>query len=153
MIYIKTNEGKCVLRPLLADHLLLVAPPGGLEPADSHANTIQNSSLPTNTTKQCSHNNHLSDILTFGLWMRKQGFRESTCRGAVSALKTVNVRTNIMNTEDVKAYLANAKFSEAMKQRISYDLVRFYKWKAGADPARMRTPRFIQLSRGVSHDA
>ena len=62
-----------------------MAPPAGLEPAF-----------------YSGKHQHLSDILSFGLWMRKEGFREATCRSAIQVLKTVNRRTDITNTEEVK---------------------------------------------------
>jgi integrase len=34
-----------------------------------------------------------------------------------------------MNPDEVKGYLAKATFSESRKQRISWDLFRFYRWK------------------------
>jgi integrase len=89
-----------------------LAPPAGLEPVDF-------------TVKE----QHLADILNFGLWMRKKGFREATCRSAVQVLKTVNNRANIMSTEEVKNYLAKTKCTEGRKERVCYDLARFYAWK------------------------
>ena len=61
--------------------------------------------------------------------MRKQGFRESTCRYAVQVLNSVNRHASLLDPETVKEYLAKATFSEARKERVSHDLARFYKWK------------------------
>jgi integrase len=101
-----------------------LAPPAGLEPRLYGGNY-----------------QHLSDILSFGLWMRKEGFREATCRSAIQVLKTVNRRTEIMNTEEVKSYLAKAKCSEGRKERVCYDLPRFYAWKG----IKFEKPRYRKI--------
>ena len=61
--------------------------------------------------------------------MRKQGYRESTCRYAVQVLNHVNRHAPLTNPDAVKAYLANATCSEGRKERISWDLLRYYNWK------------------------
>jgi len=48
----------------------------------------------------------LGEIVAFALWMQKQGYRESTIRSSVSALKSVARNANLLNPDDVKGYLA-----------------------------------------------
>jgi len=58
--------------------------------------------------------------------MSKQGYRESTIRSAVSALKAIAKRTDLFDSEAVKAYLANAKLTDGRKEIIVTYLARFY---------------------------
>jgi integrase len=96
-----------------------LAPPAGLEPI-----------VFTHKTQRNQHyDQNLSQIISFALYMRKQGFRESTCRSAVEVLKTINKRADINNVEEIKDYLARVKCSEGRKERVCYDLARYYAWK------------------------
>ena len=61
--------------------------------------------------------------------MRKEGYRESTIRPCIRALRAIGKRTNLLNPEAVKSYLASADFSENRKEKLTHDLSRFYKWK------------------------
>jgi integrase len=61
--------------------------------------------------------------------MRKQGYRESTIRPCVRALKAIAKRTNLLNSESVKTYLASAVLSENRKAKLTDDLARFYRYK------------------------
>jgi integrase len=67
------------------------------------------------------------EILSFGLWERKQGYREWTVRASVQALKALARRVNLFEPETVKEYLAFAKISESRKAKLSADLQRFYR--------------------------
>ena len=49
----------------------------------------------------------LGEILSFGLWMSKQGYRESTVQPCARALKAIAKRTNLLNPESVKTYLSS----------------------------------------------
>jgi integrase len=61
--------------------------------------------------------------------MQKQGYRESTIRSSVSALKSIARNANLLNPEGVKGYLARAEFSESRKEKLTWDLARFYNYK------------------------
>jgi integrase len=61
--------------------------------------------------------------------MRKQGYRESTIRPCVRALKAIAKRTNLLNSESVKTYLASAVLSDNRKEKLTDDLARFYRYK------------------------
>ena len=76
-----------------------------------------------NQSRQCMQNQTLSpeqrpdtqtvpEIISFGFWMRKQGFKDSSIRSAIAALKAVARKVDIFSTEAVKSYLANANLSE-----------------------------------------
>jgi hypothetical protein len=68
----------------------------------------------------------LSQILQFAFWMRKAGYRDSTVQTCVRALKGLARRTNLLDTESVKSYLANAELSENHKTKLLEDVSRFY---------------------------
>jgi len=68
----------------------------------------------------------LSQILQFAFWMRKSGYRNSTVQTCVQALKGLARRTNLLDTESVKSYLANAELSENRKTKLLEDVPRFY---------------------------
>lgn len=57
------------------------------------------------------------------------GYRESTIRPCIRALRAIAKRTNLLNPESVKTYLASAELSENRKEKLTHDLSRFYKWK------------------------
>jgi len=51
----------------------------------------------------------IGEIISFGLWMRKEGYRESTIQPCIRALKAIAKRTDLMDTESAKAYLGSAQ--------------------------------------------
>jgi integrase len=71
----------------------------------------------------------LGEILSFGLWMRKQGCRESTIQPCVRGLRAIAKRANLLNPESVKTYLASAPLSENRKEKLTDDLARFYRYR------------------------
>jgi integrase len=71
----------------------------------------------------------LGDIVSYGLWMRRQGYRETTIHFSVKSLIWVAKRTQLLEPEAVKAYLASAKTSESRKRKLVEDLARFYRYK------------------------
>jgi len=58
--------------------------------------------------------------------MRKTGYRNSTTQTCVRALKGLARRTNLLDPESVKSYLANAELSENRKTKLLEDVSRFY---------------------------
>ena len=70
--------------------------------------------------------NVLSQILQLAFWMRKTGYRNSTTQTCVRALKGLARRTNLLEPESVKSYLANAELSENRKTKLLEDVSRFY---------------------------
>jgi integrase len=72
----------------------------------------------------------MNDIIGYGLWMRKEGYRESTCYFSVRALKRLDRQVSILEPEAVKRLLANSEWSEGGKERIAEDLDRFYRYKS-----------------------
>ena len=71
----------------------------------------------------------VGEIVSFALWMRKQGYKDSTVRGCVRVLKSVARRADLPVPESTKCYLAGAKVSEARKALIVQHLARFYTYK------------------------
>jgi len=76
-----------------------------------------------------SFNQALSDLVAFGLWMQRSGYRPSTVMSCIKALKAVARRSCIFDPESVKAYLVSAEMSESRKQTVVDHLVRYYRWK------------------------
>ena len=62
--------------------------------------------------------------------MKKQGYRESTILNTVSSLKPIARRTNLLDPEQAKHYLAKATLSENRKDKLTQDLARFYRYKS-----------------------
>jgi integrase len=58
--------------------------------------------------------------------MRKTDYRNSTVQTCVRALKALARRTNLLDPESVKSYLANAKLSENRKTKLLEDVSRSY---------------------------
>jgi integrase len=71
----------------------------------------------------------LSEIINFGLWMQKQGYRQSTVRYCIQALKSIARRSSLLRPESAKSYLATAEISESHKAKLTEDLARFYAYK------------------------
>jgi hypothetical protein len=69
------------------------------------------------------------EVISFGLWMQKQGYRKSTVHYCIQALKSVARNANIMEPESAKEYLATAELSESRKAKLVEDLARFYNYK------------------------
>jgi integrase len=70
-----------------------------------------------------------SELAAFGLWMQKQGYRYSTVLNCIKSLRAIARRTNLLNPEQVKTYLATSPVSENRKDKLTQDLARFYKYK------------------------
>jgi len=71
---------------------------------------------------------HRGEIAGFALWLAKGGYKESTIRSAVGALKAIAKRTDLLEPEDVKGYLARAKLTDGRKETIVTYLARFYEF-------------------------
>jgi integrase len=71
----------------------------------------------------------LSELVSFGLWLQKQGYRNSTVQSNVKALKALAKRTDLLDSESVKEHLALAQLSEGRKQILAQYLERFYRFK------------------------
>ena len=61
--------------------------------------------------------------------MQREGYRHAICYSTVRALRRVARRTDILDAEAVKAFLANVSWTESGKERVVNDLVRFYAWR------------------------
>ncbi len=70
-----------------------------------------------------------SEIATFAFYLKKNGYRDSTIRGTVHALKALAHHVNLLDPEAVKAYLTRVECSINRKAKICEDLDRFYKYK------------------------
>jgi len=55
---------------------------------------------------------NLSEILAYGFWMRKQGYRPSTIQAAISTLKAIAKKALLLNPEAVKTHLASRNVTE-----------------------------------------
>ncbi len=84
---------------------------------------------------------NLSEILNFGFWMRRQGYRPSTIQASISTLKAIAKKTPLLNPEAVKTHLASRNVSVGRKEKICVDLARFYKFKQ----IPFQTPRYHRI--------
>jgi len=76
----------------------------------------------------------LSEIGRFAFWMSKAGYRESTIRSTVAALKAIGKRTDLLDAEQAKVHLANALYLVAVNK----------------NPALGQGPSKFELSKGSS---
>jgi len=61
--------------------------------------------------------------------MQKEGYRASTIESAISSLKSVSRRANLLDPEQVKSYLGRANLAEGRKEALTVRLARFYKYQ------------------------
>jgi integrase len=61
--------------------------------------------------------------------MQKQGYRSSTIQSGIKSLKSIARRSNLLQPESTKGYLASASISESRKAKLTEDLARFYAYK------------------------
>ena len=73
-------------------------------------------------------NLNLSEIINYGFWMRREGYRPSTIQAATSALKAIAKHANLLNPDAVKTHLASRKVSVGRKAKICEDLAPFYNY-------------------------
>jgi integrase len=88
-------------------------------------------------------NAQVSEIISHALWMQKEGYRRSTIESAVSSLKGIANRTNLLDPESVKRYLGTAQLTENRKEALTVRLARFYKYKGIAWTA----PRYRRIEK------
>jgi integrase len=58
--------------------------------------------------------------------MQRTGYRNSTVKTCIRSLKGLARRTNLLDAESVRSYLANAQLSENRKTKVLEDVSRFY---------------------------
>ena len=61
--------------------------------------------------------------------MQRERYKWSTVNSATKALKALAKRTNLLNPETVKAYVASSNVTENRKQTVLEHVARFYNWK------------------------
>ncbi len=69
------------------------------------------------------------EIAAHALWMQKEGYRRSTILSAVSCLKSVAKKSNLLDSESVKRYLGSANVTENRKETIVVRVARLYRQK------------------------
>jgi hypothetical protein len=57
--------------------------------------------------------------------MQKEGYRASTIESAISSLKSTAGKSNLLEPESVKRYLATAQLTEGTKEALTVRLARF----------------------------
>jgi hypothetical protein len=67
-------------------------------------------------------------IAEHAYWMKREGYRDSTIRAAVKALRAVGRRCNLLDANAFKDYMAKAEYGENRRDHILDDARRFYKW-------------------------
>jgi integrase len=71
----------------------------------------------------------LSTLISFSEWARKHGYREHTILASIGSLKSIARHSSLLNPNHVLEYIANAPVTESRKQKLSYDYLRFCKFK------------------------
>jgi integrase len=64
------------------------------------------------------------------LWLKREGYSESTIRSRVKILKNIMKNCNIFDIDDFKTFLANTKWCDGTKQN-NIDVYRCYAWCKG----------------------
>ncbi len=72
---------------------------------------------------------HLGDILNYGLFLKREGYRQATIESAVRSLKEIAKHSDLLNPTAVKEYLATKQVSESRKERVTIYLSGFYQFK------------------------
>jgi len=67
----------------------------------------------------------VEEAINFGLWLKREGYSESTIRSRVKILKNVMKNCNIFDIDDFKTFLANTKWCDGTKQN-NVDVYRCY---------------------------
>jgi integrase len=71
----------------------------------------------------------ISDIAAHGLFLQREGYRQSAIESQVSSMKSIARHSNIHDPDSVKSYLARLNVTEARKEVLVIRLNRFYRWK------------------------
>jgi integrase len=97
----------------------------GFEPLNFHSANASLQQAPTELVKESK----LGEIVNYGFWMQKQGYKASTIHFSVRSLRWFDKRTNLIEPEQTKALLASNEGTENRKRKLVEDLARFYKFK------------------------
>ncbi|MGP8071421.1 MAG: hypothetical protein ACLP5V_16220 [Candidatus Bathyarchaeia archaeon] len=62
-------------------------------------------------------------IAEHAYWMKREGYRDSTIRAAVKALRAVGQRCNLLDAEAVKDYVARTEYGENRRDHILDDSI------------------------------
>jgi hypothetical protein len=85
--------------------------------------------------------------------MKREGYRDSTIRAAVKALRAVGRRCNLLDANAFKDYMAKAEYGENRRDHILDDARRFYKWLGVEFTKPRNTDQFKELRpREFYHD-
>ena len=71
---------------------------------------------------------HESEIINYGLWLRKEGYSIHTVRNDVKRLRRLDRRCSILEPEACKRLIANSNWNSGGKQHICGVLDRFYRF-------------------------
>ncbi len=94
-------------------------------------------------TEPTTYTRAIGEILSFRLWMQREGYRPATTRCAAEASKSLSRRVDLFDTDAVKTHLARANVSEGRKERLSNDLARFYRYKG----IQFEKPRYRKIEK------
>jgi hypothetical protein len=62
-----------------------------------------------------------ANIAEQSFWMKREGYRDSTIRAAVKALRSVGRRCNLLDANAFKDYMARAEYGENRRDHILDD--------------------------------
>lgn len=71
----------------------------------------------------------MSEIINYGLFLKREGYRQATIESCVRSLKAIAKETNLLNPLEVKDHLSKKQVSESRKERLAIYLSGLYKFK------------------------
>ncbi len=84
---------------------------------------------------------HESEIINYGLWLRKEGYSIHTVTNDVKRLRRLDRRCSILEAEACKRLIANSNWNAGGKQHICEVLGRFYRFLG----VKWNRPRYQQV--------
>jgi integrase len=71
----------------------------------------------------------LSELVSHGLWLGRQGYAQSTIVGSISGLKGIARHVMLSNQTDALDYLRTLNCTSSRKERLVIYLAHYYNWK------------------------
>ena len=62
----------------------------------------------------------VGEVLSFGMWMQREGYRPLTIWATVNTLKAIAKHADILEPERAKEYLTRLEVTESRKQKMDY---------------------------------
>ena len=105
---------------------LVVAGGEGFEPPTSGSGGL--CPIQARLPAQRTLSRHESEIINYGLWLRKEGYSIHTVYNDVKRLRRLDKHVSILEPESAKRFIGNASWNAGGKQHICEVLDRFYRF-------------------------